>query len=295
MTQDKIKLFIVDLDSIYRLGFRTAIAPHTDFEIVGEGNIGNGTWRELTQGLVLNVLIVGINQTEEEYTLEFCQQIRQLYPQLPLFLLTPNFTAKKLARIRALGIRGYCDRRSNIDIIIEGLHSVAYGNNYWQNSDGASPQLWQTALSRLSKSGRLELAQEIERIDAQLANPNLSDWEKVFLVGKKRELLTVRWLSNRLVTEEIILEEDNLKALNSSAGELVPLAPTKLAPLPVFEDSANKTIFERVVTDIQIGLVNRSNVILEIDILQPEISKSLCHLILKELAKLSKKILLSIP
>ena len=284
MTPDKIKLFIVDRDSIFRLGLRTAIAQYPNFAIMGEGDLSNDTWRELTQGLVLNVLIVGIgfhDSTSETSSLEFCQQVRQLYPRLPLFLLTANFTPKKLAKIKTLGIKGYCDRSSSINTIIEGLHTVAYGNIYWQNNRKSRPKLWQTALSRLSQSGRIELEQTLREIDERLSNPNLSDWDRVFLIGRKRELLTARWLSNRLVAEEIVLSEDIPN--EATEGKLVLSTPTELTPLPVFADSANRTIFERVAVDIQLGLSNRTNIPLEIDLLQPEIQKSLCHLILKRL------------
>ena len=88
MTTDKIKLFIVDRDAIFRLGLRTAIANYDDFAIVGEGDINQDTFRELTQGLILNVLVIGISQgaDSEIGSLEFCQRFRELYPQLPIFL-----------------------------------------------------------------------------------------------------------------------------------------------------------------------------------------------------------------
>jgi DNA-binding NarL/FixJ family response regulator len=285
MTQAKIKLFIVDHDSIFRLGLRTAIAQYADFEIVGEGNLSEDTLRELTQGIVLNILLLGISYdaASEIASLELTQQLRQLYPQLPLFLLTPNFTTKQIAKLKSWGVKGNCDRGASINTVIEGLHTVAYGNSYWSTND-VQPKLWQQALAKLSKSGRIELEQSLREIEAQLTNPNLSDWERVFLVGRKRELQSVRWLSGRLVAEEISYREDNPN-LDSSSREIVPLPSTKLAPLPEFADSANKAIFERVVTDIQIGLNNRTKIPLEIDLLQGAIAKSLCHLILKRLSE----------
>ena len=283
MTKDKIKLFIVDYDSIFRLGLRTAIAQYADFEIVGEGSVNNDTLRELTRGLILNVLVIGISyDSDSESSLELIQQLRQLYPQLPLFVLTPHLPERQLAKIKSWGVRGYCDRSSSIDTIVEGLRAVAYGNTYWQ-SDRSSPKLWQKALARLSKTGRIELEQTLQEIEDKLTNPNLSDWERVFLVGRKRELLTARWLSNRLVAEEIVKQE--LGEIESSTTEIVPVSSIELAPLPVFADSANKSIFERVVTDIQIGLNNRTKIPLEIDILQPAVQKSLCHLIVQRLSE----------
>jgi DNA-binding NarL/FixJ family response regulator len=288
MTQDKIKLFIVDHDSIFRLGLQTAIAQYNDFEIVGQGNISNDTLRELTQGLILNVLVIGIssyNSTTEVTSLEFCHQLRQLYPQLPLFLLTPNYAPKQLAKLKSWGVKGYCDRGSSINTVIEGLHNVAYGVTYWQTKT-IQPQLWQKFLANISKSGRLELEITLQSINQELTNPNLSDWERVFLVGRKRELLTARWLSNRLVAEEIELPDDTSQAIEqSTSGQLVPAPPTEITPLPVFADSANKSIFEGVVTDIQLGLINRTNTVLEIDVLQPQIQKHLCHLILQRLSE----------
>ena len=288
MTKAKIKLFIVDHDSIFRLGLRTAIAQYADFEIIGEGNVSNDTLRVLTQGLVLNVLVIGISHashgSDSEFSgWEFTQQLRQLYPQLPLFLLTADFSAKQLAKLKSWGVQGNCDRSASINSIIAGLHAVAYGNIYWQEHH-SSTRLWQKILARLSKSGRRELEETLQSIESELANPNLSDWERVFLQGRKRELLTARWLSSRLVAEEISLTEDNT-AIEPSPAEIMSLATTELASLPVFADSANKTIFERVVTDIQIGLNNRTKILLEIDILRPEIQKSLCHLVLQRLSE----------
>ena len=287
MTKDKIKLFIVDHDSIFRLGLCTVIAQYADFEIVGEGNISNDTMRELTQGLVLNVLVLGVSShssDSEISSLRFCHQLRQLYPQLPLFLLTPNFSLKKLTKIQSWGVRGYCERNSNITTIIEGLSAVAYGDTYWQVED-LRPQLWQNVLARISKPGRLQIEESLLEIEAQLNNPDLSDWERLFLVGRKRELLTARWISNRFVAEEINLIENSSSVDNQSdAGELATITPMELAPLPVFEDSANKTIFEQTVMNIQLGLINKTKVPLEIDILQPQVQKDLCYLILKHIS-----------
>ena len=282
MTQTKIKLFIVDRDSIFRLGLRTAISQYPDLEVVGEGNLSEDTLRELTQGIVLNVLVLGISpDSAAESGLALAQQLRQLYPQLPLFLLTPSFSTKQIAKLESWGIKGNCDRSGSINTIVSGLQAVAYGNSYWDLND-AAPGLWQQVLGKISRSGRIELEQTLQEVAAKLENPNLSDWERVFLVGRKRELQSAKWLSSRLVAEEVALED--LAEIESVRTEIVPLPNTELAPLPEFADSANKSLFERVVTDIQIGLQNRTKIPLEIDLLQAQVQKSLCHLILQRLS-----------
>ncbi|MEL6495769.1 MAG: DUF3685 domain-containing protein [Cyanobacteria bacterium J06623_7] len=284
MTQAKIKLFIVDRDSIFRLGLRTAIAQYADFEVLGEGDLSEDTVRELTQGIVLNVLVLGISYGDgAEACLALTQQLRGLYPQLPLFLLTPDFSPRQVAKLKSWGVKGNCDRAASISHLVEGLHAVAYGETYWDMPTTRTP-VWQQALAKISQSGRIELEQTLQEIEAKLANSNLSDWERVFLVGRKRELQSARWLSTRLIAEEITLKEDRA-AREANSGSIVPISPTELAALPEFAESANQKIFERVVTDVQIGLNNRTQIPLELDILQAQVAKSLCHLILQRLSE----------
>ena len=283
MTKAKIKLFIVDADSIFRLGLRTAISNYADFEIVGEGNLSEDTLRELTQGIVLNIVILGIGYgATAKLGLELAQKLRELYPELPLFLLTPSFSSRQLAKLKYLGIKGNCDRGASINAIVEGLHTLAYGNTYWDTKETSSR--WQEAIASISRSGRLELEQTLKDIIARLNNPNLSDWERVFLVGRKRELESARWLSNRLVGSETTLDSEQL-AIESVKSEIFPIPTAQLAPLPEFAASANQSLFERVATDIQIASINRTNIPLEIDILQIQKQKSLCHLILQRLSE----------
>ena len=282
MTQAKIKLYIVDGDSIFLLGLRTAIANYADFEIVGSGNLSEDTLRRLTQGMVLNVLVLGIGYGKAaDFGWELTKKLRELYPELPLFLLTPNFSGKQLGKLRSLGVRGSCDRTVSINTMVEGLYTVAYGDIYWNTDETATG--WQKLLARVSRGGRQELEQTLEEIVAKLDNPNLSDWERVFLVGRKRELESARWLSSRLVGSASTFDSQSL-AIEPTPSPIVPIASTELTPLPEFAASANQSLFERVATEIQLGLLNRTKIPLEIDILQVQCQKNLCHLILKRLS-----------
>ena len=59
---------------------------------------------------------------------------------------------------------------------------------------------------------------------------------------------------------------------------------TELAALPEFAESANRNIFERVAREIQLGLLNRTKTLLEIELFRVEIQKSLCCQILQRLS-----------
>ncbi|MGF1541328.1 MAG: DUF3685 domain-containing protein [Pleurocapsa sp.] len=296
MTKDQIKLFIVDNDPIFRLGLVSAIAVYPDFIIIGQGDTSYDTIRQLTQGLVLNILVVGVGWEGKELrfsSLEFCQQIRQIYPQLPLFLFLGNLKSKQLAEIESWRVRGYCYKGTDIDMAIAGLRSVAYGEIYRPLKSNTTPRWWQVTLSRLSRLGRQQLAANLEAIERELIKEDLSDWERVFLIGRKRELLAARWVAERLTAEaeEIPPETDRSAIELSGSSEIKPILPaTELVVAPVFKDAVTAEIFNRVVSDIQLGLVNRTKITLEIDILQPNKKQELLYTILEYLNKTIEKL-----
>lgn len=291
MTKNQIKLFVVDNDPIFRLGFCTAIAQYPDFLIIGQGDTSNDTWRQLAQGLVLNILVIGIgfDVPEIEFSsLEFCQRLRQVYPDLPLFVLSLNLSSKQLAALKSWQVRGHCHRGTDIEIIVNGLRRVAYGETYWHQPKLNPPNWLQMALARASRAGRQQLSESLEEIEQRLAQEDLSDWERVFLIGRKRELLAAHWVSKRLVAEaDTDLKPETTSAIEpSNQPAITPyLPPTELAIAPVFDDPVTSKIFNRVVADIQLGLVNRTKITLEIDILKPAKKQELLFLILDRLSK----------
>ena len=295
MTKDQIKLFVVDNDPIFRLGLVSAIAQYPDFTIIGQGDSSNDTIRQLTQGLVLNILVVGVSwETRLGFSsLEFCRKLRQIYPQLPLFLIIGRLKPKQLAEIESWQVRGYCYRGTDIETTIAALRTVAYGEIYRPPTEKNTPNRLQVVLSRVSRSGRQQLEANLEAIDRELAKEDLSDWDRVFLIGRKRELLTARWIAQQLTSEsEAIADRENNAAIElSHQSEIKPvLSPTELTIAPIFEDEVTAAIFNQVVADIQFGLVNRTGITLELDILQPSKKQELLYTILEYLNKTLEKI-----
>jgi DNA-binding NarL/FixJ family response regulator len=294
MTQNQIKLFIVDNDPIFRLGLVSAIAIYPDFTIIGQGDASYDTIRQLTRGLVLNILVVGVGWEGRELkysSLEFCRQLRQIYPELPLFLLLGNLKSKQLAEIESWQVGGYCYKGSDSDTAIAGLRTVAYGEVYRPLKEATVPRWWQITLSRVSKSGRQQLEDNLEAIERELAREDLSDWDRVFLIGRKRELLAARWVATKLTSEaEAIAPKNNNAIQLADSSDKPVLAATQLAIAPIFKDAVTAEIFNLVVSDIQLGLVNRTQVTLEIDILQSAKKQELLYTILEYLNKTLEKL-----
>ena len=293
MTENKIELFIIDRDPIFRLGLCTALSYYSDFQIAVQENTTDDIFIQLDEGFMPDLILIEWDLEERKgknpAPLVFCQQLRQQYPQIPLFLLAANWEASEIAKAKTMGVKGFCQKGINIENLVDGLRKVAVGEVYWQtkNIPVKNPNLLQKTLSQISKPGQRQIVSDIEELENRLANDRLSIFEKLLMRGKKRELKTARWLINRLTGEsnEVIGDKINSsKALpEAKKNELLP--PPQIAIATINTDSVTAKVFNRILSDISQGVTNKTNLWLEIDILQPQARQKLLYLIVESIEK----------
>ncbi len=299
MTKDRIELLIVDRDPIFRLGFVTALASYPDFYIIAQANDLEHALLELDQGNLPDLLVLelglGYFIAEKAANWQLGQKMRQKYGNLPILLLSSCTEPKILRTIKASGVQGYCNKGTDIDTVAEGIRRIAKGETYWQEIKPPSTSFWQTSLSYMSRSGQREIEADLAEINHQLEKSSLPILDRLFLSGRKRELLAADWLINRLISPEISEDTDNNNLQLSSTPVLVPQDNTNqsclLSAYDVItelaqEQSITAQIFKRVCVAIDLGVVNRTNITLEIDILQLSKRKELLYLVLGKLYKL---------
>ena len=97
----------------------------------------------------------------------------------------------------------------------------------------------------------------------------------------------MQWLADRLVAEELPAIANRETALEVSPKPAITefSPPMELEIAPVFADSVTAKIFSQVQTNIQLGVFNRTKVLLELDILQPQKQKELLFIILERLSQ----------
>ena len=293
MSEKKIELFIIDRDPIFRLGLCTALSYYEDLQIAVQGSTREDIFRQLEEGFMPDLILIEWDiedKTENKLTpLKFCQQLKQEYPQIPLFLLVANWDAEEVTKARALGIKGFCKKGVNVENLVFGLRKVALGEVYWQekNLPIKEPNLLQQALSQISQPGKRQISSDLGDIENRLSDENLSILEKLLFSGKKRELKTARWLLDRLTGEP---KEPNLgriktpKALPEEPEKRL-LSPPQIAIATINTDSVTEKVFNRILGDIGQGVINQTNLWLEIDILQIQAKQSLFYLIVENLEK----------
>lgn len=298
MTKDRIELLIVDKDPIFRLGFVTALASYPDFYIIGQANDIAQALLELDQGATPDLLVLELDlgqlAIERTANWRLCQTIIQKYVDLPIFLLSSHAEPKILRTLKRLGIQGYCNKGTDIDTVIYAIRCIAQGETYWQEIALPSLNYWQRNLSRLGKSGQKEIKANLAAINYQLENTSLSILDRLFLSGRKRELLTAGWLVNQLVPTDISVNIVNKQQKSADFLAIVPKDNTNqsclLSAYDVMaeltqEQSVTAQVFRRVLTAIESGVVNRTNITLEIDILQIPKRQEILYLVLSKFYK----------
>lgn len=291
MPENQIELFILDRDPIFRLGLCTAIADYEALSVELAAESTENLLDTLDQGIIPDILIIGwsYDDSESDSCWKLCQELLERFPELNILLLASGLKTPELSKIQGLGVRGYCLKGTNIDTLVFALNCIRSGEIYWQgnNSTGlVEPNLWQKALSSFSNSGKEDIAQDIQAIDNSLAEDSLPSLKRLLLLGRKRELQAANWLVGRLSSDEKTSEP---LSTSGSSQVLNESKEIQLSTLPQFAiaqdnpDSVVSRIFNRVSRDISIGLVNSTDLWLEIDILQPQKKQELLYLILETL------------
>ena len=291
MPENQIELFILDRDPIFRLGLCTALADDAEFSVELAAGTTEDIFESLDRAIIPDILIIGWSYDDLELNIcwQLCQQFLKKCPELIILLLASGLTTQELEQIQGLGVRGYCLKGTNIDTVVFALKCISSGEFYWQGNDFSVPanqNLWQKALSSFSNTGKQEIVQDIQAIENRLADNDIPPLNRLLLLGRKRELKAANWLVERLASTK-----QNIPNKTSPSPQILPKAQEiQLLTVPQFAiakddpDSVASRIFNSVAKDIKIGVINSTQLWLEIDILQTQKKQELLYIILEGLA-----------
>ncbi|MEQ9359328.1 DUF3685 domain-containing protein [Coleofasciculus chthonoplastes] len=304
MTNQSTQILLIDDDPIFRLGLVTALEAFADLDIVAEVDTATVALERLTTllpqeqvNLIILDLALGRSLGSPLTGLSLCQQLKTDYPNLSILLLTAPSEFNQLTAAKRLGVEGYCAKGCAITLIVEAIRQVKAGESYWQMlptpANSLPPPRWHT---QLRQSGLQQIEAALKQVTAQLQQGNLSRLDWLFWTGRRRELLTARWLVNQLLPIDSGLVPSNNS--NSPAEPLPLLNPSSSRP-PVSQNrlrqsptsALSKTSSEALqfqpstpqavtLTKLDSSLANLTNTPLEIDILQVERRRELLRTVL---------------
>ncbi|MHC5722897.1 MAG: DUF3685 domain-containing protein [Nostoc sp.] len=313
MSDRPIKLLLIDQDPIFRLGLRVALEAIPNLEVtavVETDTVALQILAEIAQqdpnqvNLVILEFGNGRSTTSQQLGLQFCRQLRVLYPNLPILLLSSVQEQGLLLAAKSVGVNGYCPKGTPLSELIAAMQEVADGGSYWLHDTEAiiTPNSCTDAINRVSPqsslpfsrlrnnlrlSGIANIDATLAAITAQLQVPGLPVLDRAILAGHRRELLAARWLLNRLLVssqerqeEDIPVADVPLASSFSSAIQQRQIVPPLLSPGTLQSD-----LFASCVTKLQFSLRNVTDVPLEIDIFREDKKRELLYLILQKLAE----------
>lgn len=319
MSDRPLKLLLIDQDPIFRLGLGVALEAITNLQVTGVVETDTAALQILAEiaqenpnqvNLVVLEFGNGRSTTSQQLGLQFCRQLRALYPNLPILLLSSVQEQGLLLAAKSVGINGYCPKGTPLPELVAAMQEVADGGSYWFQDTEAiitpnssllialnpqrgprvphSPLPFFRLRNNLRLSGIAYIDATLAAVTAQLQVPGLPVLDRAILAGQRRELLAARWLINRLLVSSQERQEEDIPVADQP-----PLVPSlssaiqkrqTVSPL-LSPGTLQSELFASCVTKLQFSLRNVTDIPLEIDIFREDKKRELLYLILQKLAE----------
>jgi two-component system response regulator NreC len=144
----KIRLMLVDDHEVVRVGLRTFLETHSDFETVAEAGTGEAAIEAAVKThpdvILMDITMPGMDG------MEATRRLQTLCPDCHVLALTVHDDKQYFMQMLAAGASGYITKQAAADDLVEAIHTIAAGNVYLQ------PALARWLLEdyqRLSKNG----------------------------------------------------------------------------------------------------------------------------------------------
>jgi DNA-binding NarL/FixJ family response regulator len=312
MSDRPLKLLLIDQDPIFRLGLRVALEAIPDLQITAVVESYTAALQILTEiaeqdpnqvNLVVLELGNGRSNTSQQLGLQFCRQLRALYPNLPIFLLSSIPEPGLLLAAKSIGVNGYSPKGTPVSELVITMQQVATGGFYWFDQT-QTPNSSTDAINHVSTHSPLPLFKlrnnlrlsgigyinaTLARVTAQLQVPGIPVLDRAILAGQRRELLAARWLLNRLLVSAQERQQDKIIPIADRPPVSPPLSggiqQTQIPPPLLTTAALQSALFTSCITKLQFSLENVTDTTLEIDILREQKKRELLYLILQKLAQ----------
>jgi len=305
-TDRPLNLILIDDDLVFRTGLRVIIEQFLDLRVVAEVQSERDA-REIIDNaqvsidLVILDLDLGRLLPQAELGWDVCQQLKILYPRLPILLLSSVQQPVLWEAARQLGVEGFCLKGTNVSELIDAIRQVATGESYgyFNSTIGETPQLrtkevgrsgeagfFTAFVDRMRESGLRQIETALVEVTEELKDSRLSVLDRAILAGRRRELLAARRLVNRLLPPQVTATAFADQGTQSATPPPIPggKQDSALVRREVSLPTGRSPILENSFAKIQYGLQNLTGAALEIDIFREEKKRELLNIVLRKLS-----------
>ncbi|MDJ0508945.1 MAG: DUF3685 domain-containing protein [Crocosphaera sp.] len=278
MSDRPVSLLIVDKDAIFRLGLATVLRNYPQWNIIVETDSLNDALTQFSSNTFSLVILDPILTDGIVEIAEFYQQVKQMSPKTKLCLLSYYLSIEQQQEFKRIGIEGYCNKGINTEDLISNLQKIEEGKSAWseivvnKSSQSLPKKSQKNLLFRWQTSGIYQIDSYLQDINKKLKKRPISKVDRLFLQGRKRELLTARWLVENILPVEVIMVSYPV----SNAEIIDPEKST------IFESDGSLSLLNQTAYNIEKNLDNVSQYALEIDILKPSQKQEILEIILNQ-------------
>ena len=293
MSDRLLQFLLIDPDPIFRLGLKVTLEAIPNLQVIADVATDTAALQVLAQVNSQQIKLIILELGNEQLGLQFCKQLKALYPHIPILLLSSKSQPEMLIAAKAIGINGYCPKGISISQLVPILQEVANGGYYWFTEPVIinSPLPFAKLRNNLQNSGINNIDQDINLVTEKLKIPGIPLLNKAILAGQRRELLAARWVVNHLLTipkerqkpppENQLLSfsiqnQDNIIKLDADVRPSINIPPI------VSSRQLQSELFTLCLNKLQFSLENLTNTPLEIDILRENKKRELLYIILKK-------------
>ncbi|TAE58949.1 MAG: DUF3685 domain-containing protein [Nostocales cyanobacterium] len=301
-----LQLLLIDPDPIFRLGLRVALETIPHFQIVADVPTDTAALQVLGEisppdqnpvNLIILELGNGNTNESQQLGLQFCRQLKSLYPQIPILLLSVISAPEILSTAKNLGVSGYCPKGTSISELIPIIQELTNGGFYWLEIPGIHHQLSQLPFKKVRNNLRLSGLEHINTslnsVTSQLKIPGIPILDKAILAGQRRELLAARWLVNKLLVTSAEKQPQKIVSaskpptpnLENSITKTTPQEIQTVIPPLLTPKAIQSTLLTDCINKLQFSLENITDTPLEIDILREDKKRELLYSIIQKLTE----------
>lgn len=192
---NKIKLMLVDDQSLIREGLEMMLSLYDDLEIVGQATNGNEAI-ELLVGLDVDVILMDIKMPKMN-GVEGTKIIKEKYPEVKILILTTFNEEQYIFEGLKFGADGYMLKDTKSDEIVNGIRTVYNGNVLLQ------PEV-ATKVVNVLKNNK---SQEFNSNTILLKG----EYEELTLRERDIALLVAKGKNNKEISKELFITEGTVK------------------------------------------------------------------------------------
>ncbi len=293
MSDRLLQFLLIDPDPIFRLGLKVTLETFPNLQVIADVATDTAALQVLAEINSRQIKLIILELDNQQLGLQFCKQLKALYPHIPILLLSSQ-SQQLLIAAKAIGINGYCPKGISISQLVPILQDLANGGYYWFTNSVIvnSPLPLAKLRNNLQNSGINNIDKALDQVTEQLKLPGISLLNKAILAGQRRELLAARWIINNLLTapqeRQKPSPEPKLSSLDISPNlAIIKSDPQSVINIPpvVSSQQLQSELLTLCLNKLQFSLNNLTNTPLEIDILRENKKRELLYIILQKFFK----------